>query len=564
MPKKIFGKIGHGSIGGKALGLTKIQKSLDSEFDHESFPEIHVLIPKMNVVATDVFDSFMERNKLHDIARSNLPDDRIALAFQQAELPFEVLGELRYLVAEIQTPLAIRSSSLLEDSTGQPFAGVYRTKMIPNNQDQTNARFRKLEEAIKFVWASTYFRSAREYIKVTDHHYTDEKMAVLIQEEFGKKHRLRFYPELSGVARSINYYPFGKASQEDGVVHLALGLGKTIVDGGISWIYSPKYPEVSPPYGSVEDLLKRTQTKFWVVNMGEPPRYDPINETEYLLHKNITAAEIDSTLSYLVSTYDAYSRRLSIGTGYKGARVLNFAPLLKTEQFRFNQLINTIMSFCEDVMQGPVEIEFAMSFDPHRFALLQVRRMIGYDEKIDVAEADFVENNVLLSSDSVMGNGKLNYITDIVFVRPEKFETRYTKNAGEQIAAKNAKLVDQGKQYILIVFGRLGTADPWLGIPLKWEQISGAKVVVETTKDEFNVVMSQGSHYFHNLNSMRVSYFSVPNSKKNTIDWDWLYQQEVVEEDEYICHIRMSAPVLVKVDGRNGRGVILKSRGQNE
>jgi hypothetical protein len=215
-------------------------------------------------------------------------------------------------------------------------------------------------------------------------------------------------------------------------------------------------------------------------------------------------------------------------------------------------------------MQGPGEIEFAMSFDPHRFALLQVRRMIGYDEKIDVAEADFVENNVLLSSDSVMGNGKLNYITDIVFVRPEKFETRYTKNAGEQIAAKNAKLVDQGKQYILIVFGRLGTADPWLGIPLKWEQISGAKVVVETTKDEFNVVMSQGSHYFHNLNSMRVSYFSVPNSKKNTIDWDWLYQQEVVEEDEYICHIRMSAPVLVKVDGRNGRGVILKSRGQNE
>ncbi len=559
MADKSIGKIGEGSIGGKALGLSIIQKIIDSKFDHQAFADIQVFIPKMTVVATDVFDHFIEQNELYEIAHSNLPDDRIALAFQEAELPFEVLGDLRNIVSGIQTPLAIRSSSLLEDSTGQPFAGVYRTKMIPNNQQQTNTRFRKLEEAIKFVWASTYYRSAKDYIKVTDYKFEDEKMAVVIQEEFGKKHGYRFYPELSGVARSINYYPVGKASHEDGVVHLALGLGKTIVDGGVSWIYSPKYPGVSPPFGSTEDLLKRTQTKFWVLNLGEPLQYDPINETEFLLHKNITAAEIDSTLKYLASTYDAYSRRLSIGTGHKGARVLNFAPLLIIEQVQFNKLISAIMSLCEDAMEGPVEIEFAMSFDPHRFALLQVRRMRGFDEEINISEEDLVVNNVFLSSDSVMGNGIINYITDIVYVRPEEFGTRHTKIIGERIAHLNSKLVDQGRQYILIVFGRLGTADPWLGIPVKWEQISGAKVVAETTKDEFNIVMSQGSHYFHNLTSMRVCYFSVPNSGQNVIDWNWLNQQRVIEEDEYIRHVRLPTPVKVKVDGRHGRGVILKS-----
>jgi hypothetical protein len=555
-----FLKIGDGSVGGKAQGLIKIQEALDSQFNHHEFPDIQVCIPELSVVATDMFDHFLERNGLFETAYSSMPDDRIALAFQEAELPMEILGEIRKIVEKMQTPLAIRSSSLLEDSTGQPFAGVYRTKMIPNNQQQTNARFRKLEEAIKLIWSSTFFRSAKDYYKVTDHNFKDEKMAVIIQEEFGKKHAYRFYPEVSGVARSINYYPIGKAVHEDGVVNLALGLGKTIVEGEKCWVYSPKYPNVSPPYGSVEELMRQTQTKFWAINMGEPLVFDPTSETEYLLHKDITAAELDSSLRYLASTYDSYSRRLSIGVGNKGARVLNFAPLLAVDQIPFNKLIQSIISFCEEVMAGPVEIEFGMTFDPHRFAILQVRRMIGLDEEIEIRKCDLENNkNVLLCSESVMGNGVVDYLTDIVYIQPEKFEARHSKKIGEKIAKYNAKLVDQGRKYVLIVFGRLGSADPWLGIPIKWEQISGAKVVVETTKEEFQVVMSQGSHFFHNLTSMRVSYFSTNHSDETSIDWEWLSQQEAVEEDEFIRHVRLSAPLMVKVDGRRGSGVILKS-----
>jgi hypothetical protein len=556
--KKRLSCIGLGEYGGKAHGLAFIHNVLVSEIEAEEFPQIEVDFPSLTVVCTDVFETYMRRNYLHEIAFSDLPDDRIALAFQRAELPFEILGDLRALVEEVHTPLAVRSSSLLEDSTYEPFAGVYATKMIPNNQFDPDVRFQKLVEAIKFVYASTYFKSAKDYMTATNHSIKDEKMAVIIQEVVGKQHRERFYPELSGVARSYNYYPMGRAKYEDGVVNLALGLGKTIVDGGVSWTYSPSYPKVDPPYRSVEEMLKYSQSDYWAINMGEPDEYDPIKETEYLLLENIITAESDQTLRYLSSTYNSQSGRLSIGISAKGPRVITFAPLLVWEELPLNQLIQKILSICESTFNAPVEIEFAMTFNPHRFGFLQVRQMVVASDLVEIDEDELSKKNVLAASTNVVGNGVINSIQDVVYVKPGSFESKHTRQIAADLARINSNLVANGRPYMLIAIGRLGTTDPWLGIPIVWGQISGAKTIVEATQHNFKVELSQGSHYFHNLTSMGVSYFSVPHAGAYQIDWEWLDHQEIVDETQFTRHVKLCAPLLIKVDGRSGRGVIYK------
>lgn len=551
--------IGTGSLGGKAQGLVNINDVLESEFPFEEFPNIQVNIPSFTVLKTGIFDAFMAQNDLYEIAYSDASDDQIALAFQQADFPFEALGELRALINSQRMPMAIRSSSLLEDTIYEPFAGVYETKMIPNNQFDPNARFRKLVEAIKFVYASTFFEAAKSYIKATHHDIREEKMAVIIQEEVGKKHGNRFYPELSGVARSYNFYPIGRAKNEDGIVNLALGLGKTIVDGGISWRYSPAYPKVSPPNRSVEELMKFSQNKFWAINMGEPLEYNPIAETEYMVQKNITAAEIDGTLSNLVSTYDAYSQRLTMGMGNPGPRVLTFAPLLVLGKIPLNNLVKHLLSVCENALGGPVEIEFAMSFDPNYFGFLQVRRMVVFDDDVDLEAEELKGKNVLVSSEDVLGNGLNKEIVDVIFIKPDRFETKHTRAMSLELEKLNRKMVEKSSPYLLVVFGRLGTTDPWLGIPINFGDISGAKVVIEATREDFKVELSQGSHYFHNLTSLGIGYFTVSHSNDSLIDWDWLEGQEVVEETEFFRHVRLHLPLTVVIDGRKGKGVIYKS-----
>jgi hypothetical protein len=307
-----FTVIGAGSFGGKARGLAFIKETLASGFPASTFPEITVSIPRLTVISTDLFDAFMTENDLYDIAYSDASDLRIAHAFQKADLPVRIVGDLTALISSVHLPLAIRSSSLLEDAMFRPFAGVYATKMIPNNQLDSETRFRKLIEAIKFVYASTFFKDAKSYIRSTRKTTPDEKMAVIIQEVVGRRHGDRF-TDVSGVARSYNFYPAGHAAPRDGVVSLALGLGKTIVDGGTSWSYSPAFPRSNPPYGTVRDLLKQTQSSFWAVNMGKPPAYDPINEGEYLLKADLDAAEADGTLLHIASTYDSESDRLVMG-----------------------------------------------------------------------------------------------------------------------------------------------------------------------------------------------------------------------------------------------------------
>jgi len=550
--------IGTGEYGGKASGLIFANDIINSKFNADEFSDFTVNIPAMTVIPTDVFDTFMQRNNLYEIANSDESDDNKALAFQKADLPFEILGDLRRLISNVKSPLAIRSSSMLEDAIHEPFAGIYSTKMTPNNQPEIDTRFQKLVEGIKLVYASVYFKSARDYMAATNHKIGEEKMAVIIQEVVGSQHDDRYYPEVSGVARSYNFYPFGNSKPEQGVVNLAFGLGKTIVDGGISWAYSPTMPKESPPYGSVGELMKQTQTKFWMVNMGRPPDYDPINETEFMIYEDITATEPDDTLSYVASTYIAGSDRISIGVGSPGPRIINFARILVLNDVPLNNLIKSLLSICEKALKTPVEIEFAVTLNPHRFGFLQVRPMVVSTDEIEVAEEELLGENILVASKNVLGNGINDTISDIVYVVPEKFEKKYTPQIANELEAINKNLVKEGKPYLLIGFGRWGSSDPWLGIPVNWGQVSGAKAVVEAAQENMNVEFSQGSHFFHNLTSFKVSYFSVKQADSKNINWDWLSNQKIEQETEFVRHVSLSSPLIIKVDGRRGRGLISK------
>ena len=558
-----FTQIGNGELGGKAIGLL-IAKNLLAEFNSEQFSAFDIGIPTLTVLTTDAFDRFIELNNLDRVISHGKSDGEIARAFQNGQLPPEILGDLRALTQQVKTPLAIRSSSLMEDALHQPFAGVYGTKMIPNNQPGADIRFQKLTEAIKFVYASTFFERAQHYRKALDKNSASEKMAVIIQEIVGSRFNDRFYPVISGVARSYNFYRSGKAKPEDGVVSLALGLGKTIVDGGMVWTYSPVYPSAVPPF-AVQDLLKQTQTKFWAVNMGKPAEYDPTAETEYLIHASLSDADYDNTLRYIASTYDSTSDRIVAGVGRNGPRVINFAPILVENDLPLNERICSLLKACESMVNVPVEIEFAVQLHaPHidkrpSFGFLQVRPMVVSRQSIQIAPSELIGSNVLLVSEIAMGNGARNDIADIVYVRPDQFDIMKTKVIAEQLAGINQDLLSDKRPYLLIGFGRWGSSEPTLGIPVDWSAISGAKVIVESTLSSFMVEASQGSHFFHNISSFEVYYFSVLRSEQNNLDWSWLNGQSAKTETEFVRHVELKSPLRIKVDGRTGKGVILKS-----
>jgi hypothetical protein len=557
-----FTCIGTGEFGGKAHTLLGVKDLLPDAVSGRLRRHFDVSVPTLTVVATDLFETFMDANRLWPLVRSGASDHRVALAFQEADLPVELLGDLYALVRQVHTPLAVRSSSLLEDALNQPFAGVYATKMIPNNQHDAEARFHKLVQAIKFVYASTFFENARNYRRLTGH-AVDDRMAVILQAIVGRRHRDRFYPELSGVARSYSFYRTGHARPEDGVVNLAFGLGKTIVDGGITWSYSPRYPQATPPYGSVRDLLRQTQLEFWSVNMGGAPAYDPTTEAEYLVKSALDDAEDDETLRLVASTYDARSDRLSMGVGIRGPRALTFAPLLVLEEFALNDLLKSLLTACQASLGAPVEIEFAVTFPPEgedapaSFGFLQVRPMSVSDEVVEVDLDAIPRERLLLASEHVMGNGEVLGVRDVVYVKPDVFEARHTPAVAAEIARLNLDLVDRQVPYLLIGFGRWGSSDPWLGIPVSWSQIGGAKAIVEATLPAMNVDLSQGSHFFHNISSFNVSYFSVPFHGPFPIDWEGLARLPAVNDTGFVRHVRLGQPLRVLVDGRKGQGAVL-------
>jgi hypothetical protein len=557
-----FTWIGEGSLGGKASGLAYADKVIKEKIDAKEFPDVILNIPRLVVLRTDLFDAFLKRNNLFEIAYSDERDEDIILAFLHADMPSEILGDLRGMIENVKTPLAIRSSSMLEDTKNEPFAGIYATKMIPNNQPSTDERFKKLVEAIKFVYASTFLKVSKDYFKISSHSVKEEKMAVIIQEIVGQKFDDRFYPNFSGVTRSFNFFPYGIAKPEQGAVALALGLGKTIVDGGLVWNYSPAFPKSVPPFDDTNALLNNTQTNFWAVNMCRSIKYDATKEEEYMAQYNLSDADYDDTLKYIASTYDASSDRVFMGVAESGPRILNFCQLLTMNEFHFNDLIKKLLEVFEHELKGPVEIEFAVTIprgcQKLHFGFLQVRPAAAFNEKVELDEKELYGENVLAASKKVMGNGVIENIYDIVFVKPGTFDKKYTQKIAQEIDSINKCLVKEKLPYLLIGFGRWGSSDPWLGIPVEWGQIGGASVIIESTLFDINVELSQGSHFFHNLTSFNVSYFSITFDGEFEIDWNWMNLQDVVIEMNFVKHIKLKQPLKIKVDGRKSLGVIKK------
>ena len=560
-----FTRIGDGAIGGKAQGLALIRERILSGLAPQPVDGVEVVVPTLAVIATDRFDAFLDRNELHGLALSDEPDDRKAHAFQRAELPAELVGDLRALALQLRTPLAVRSSSLLEDALDHPFAGVYATKMIPNNQPDADTRFRRLCEAVKFVWASTFFREALAYSRSVNVDPGREKMAVILQEIVGRRRGERFHPDVSGVARSYNYYPTGHARPEHGVVNLAYGLGKTIVDGGTAWTYSPAFPKAPPPFNSIRALLRQTQTEFWTVHMGRPPAWDPTRETEYMRQLSVTAAEDDDALRFLVSTYDAGADRLVPGMGVDGPRLLDFARILKFDEVPLNALLRRLLQLAEQAEGAAVELEFALTLDPGdalpaRLGLLQVRPMAVSDETVEVTEADLERPEVVVAASFVLGNGARDDIADVVYLKPARFSADATPAIAAELEPLNRALLEAGRPYLLLGFGRWGSSEPWLGVPVNWSQISGARAIVEATLPQMNPDLSQGSHFFHNLLGSRVLYLCVPHegSARGRIDWDWLDGLPAVAETDHVRHVRTPVPLRLRVDGRGGRGMVLR------
>ncbi len=560
----LFSRIGGGSIGGKARGLAFIDRVLHERLDPADFPGVVVAIPKTVVLGTDVFDAFIRDNRLLEFALSEQSDVRLVNRFIHSDLSARVVGDLRDFIAEARTPLAIRSSSLLEDALYQPFAGIYATKMIPNNQADTDSRFLSLVNAVKFVFASAFFQRAKAYIEATGHRPQEEKMAVIIQEVVGRKHGPRFYPDFSGVGRSYNYYPVGHAQPSDGVVNLALGLGKTIVDGGVSLRFTPAYPQVLPQFGTTRDMMDNAQRLFYAIDLSQSASTAFADEDQYLSQHDLAVAEGDGALDFLASTYDRESDCLRDGLTSPGPRILSFAHILKNEMMPLARLSDFLLKTAESAMACPVEIEFACVLDPKQalpaeFGFLQVRPLVTPDEQVQVDLDGVGRDRLLLYSHQSLGNGTIRGLGDIVFVRPERFDPARTPDIAREVSALNARLRAEGRHYLLIGPGRWGSSDPWLGIPVDWSQITNVRAIVEVSLPNMNVDPSQGSHFFQNMTSLRIGYFTVPlDPAQGAVDWAWLGSLPAVEETEHLRLVRPEGEFEVRIDGRTGRGLVLK------
>jgi len=559
-----FSVIGGGSIGGKARGLAFMDRMLARYLDPRRFPGVSIAIPRSLVLGTDVFDEFMRENDLLPAAVADHSDSHVANLFIKASLPGKIVGDLRDFIGNVKVPLAVRSSSLLEDSLYQPFAGIYATKMLPNDQISDDIRFLNLVNAIKFVFASTFFRQAKSYLKGTPHHVEDEKMAVLIQPVVGTLHRDSFYPDFSGVARSYNYYPVGQAKPEDGVVNVALGLGKTVVDGGVSLRFTPAFAGVLPQFGSIKETFQYSQREFYAIAMHHVDSIAFLEEEQYLVRLGLDRAEADGALQFLASSYSREDDAVYDGISRPGPRIITFAHILKNDVLPLAGIVMDLLKLSSAAMDCAVEMEFAAILDaqhalPAQFSILQVRPLVVQDELVKVELDDRQMEGALCVSDRVLGNGVSQTIRDIVFVKPAVFEAARSPQVAAEVDQLNARLREAGAPYLLIGPGRWGSSDPWLGIPVKWGQISGVKVVVEASLSNMNVDPSQGSHFFQNMTSLRVGYFTVPMDRAHGfIDWPWLEGQVAADETVFLKHLRLPQPITVMIDGRKSQGVILK------
>jgi len=560
-----FLRISPGSLGGKARGLAFANAMLEQSVLKEKFPEITIRIPRVMVIGTDEFDHFMEVNQLWDPMVSLIDSEEITKLFLRGDLSDPLIDKLKFILSKMKGPLAVRSSSLLEDAQYNPLAGAYSTYMLQNAAEDDDLRLSQLCEAVKRVFASMFYHSSKSVIIASHHRFESEKMAVIIQEMVGQRFEDRFYPLMSGVAQSYNYYPVSYMQRDEGVAYLALGFGKTIVDGEKSLRISPKYPAILPQYYSIKSTIQNSQNNFYALNLGSEPTTlsdkDPDNLTKYPLE----AAEKDGILKYAASVISAQDNVLRDSLSYEGVRVITFAPFLKYNLFPLADILNEILDLGAASLGCPVEIEFAVNIFKERkrlpeFCLLQIKPLpVSSIEQSE--ELDGIDEEAIFCRTSVcLGNGKIEGLRHILYVKPEVFDASKTTEMARELEKFNEKLGPE-HPYILIGPGRWGSADPWLGIPVVWNQISNVKVMIEMGLAEFEVDPSFGSHFFQNVTSMRIGYFTVSHKGRlDKLDREWLCRQPKAEETEYLAWIKLRKPLVVQMDGLSGKGIIYQPR----
>jgi CheY-like chemotaxis protein len=560
-----FLRIGSGSLGGKARGLAFVRHLLRTRRIARRFPGVRISVPPAVVIATDLFDQFLAENNLGDFALHCDDDAEIQQRFLKAALPVPLQENLKAFLAEVDYPLAVRSSSLLEDSQYQPFTGVYETFMLGNRQARLPARLDELSEAIKRVYASTFSQHAKAYVRATPYRLEEEKMAVILQQVVGTTHGTRFYPDFSGVVRSHNFYPVSPMTFADGIAAVALGLGRTVVDGGKCLSFCPRYPRNLLQFSSVEDILANTQTEFCALELdgvshGAGPGH--LREARF----GLDIAEADGTLHAVASTYSADNHAVYDGLSRPGARVVTFAPMLKHGIFPLATILELLVKAGEDALGNPVEIEFAVRLpraeEPAEFGFLQIRPLTLARDHQDLAIGEVDSCQLICQSTKVLGNGRIENLYDIVVVDSHRFERSRSQEVARAVAHFNATLSAENRPYLLIGVGRWGSNDPWLGIPVEWDEISGARAIVEAGFHDFRVTPSQGSHFFQNLTAFQVGYFTVnPDAGEGSVDWQWLAEQAGVEEQGCVRHLRFTAPLRIVMNSRTSQGVIFKPEG---
>jgi CheY-like chemotaxis protein len=552
-----FARIGGGSLGGKARGLAFVRYLLGRHEAARRFPDVHVSVPPSIVLATDCFDRFLADNGLLDFALSSDDDAEITRRFLASPLPRDVADDLELFLAAARWPLAVRSSSLLEDSQYLPFTGVYETFMLANDQPDPRTRRAQVESAIKRVYASTFGARAKTYLRSTPYRLEEEKMAVLLQRVVGERHGTRYYPDFSGVARSHNFYPSPPLKAEDGVAAVALGMGRAVVQGEKCLLFCPRHPQHLVHLSSVDEMLTHSQRDFWALELDHGAA-EAMHETQY----GLEVAESDGTLYAVGSTYSPESHAIHDGLARSGVRLVTFAPVLKHRVFPLAEILSLLLEIGRGGMSRAAEIEFAVRLargsEPHDFGFLQLRPLAittGFEEQhLDQIDAE----RLLCQSPLVLGNGTVE-LAEAVVVDFDRYERSASLAVARDIARYNAELTARDRPYLLIGVGRWGSADPWLGIPVAWEQIAGARVIVEAGFRDFRVTPSQGSHFFQNLTSFQVGYFTVnADVGEGFVRWDWLAAQPAVSERGCVRHLHFDPPLVVQMEGRRNQGVIFK------
>ena len=557
-----FARIGDGSLGGKGRGLAFIGAMVKRypDLEHEHFA---VTIPKTVVICTDIFDEFMDTNELYPVALSDADDETILKYFLRASLPARLIEDLMAFFDVVKSPIAVRSSSLLEDSHYQPFAGIYSTYMIPKLEDKYDM-LRTLSDAIKAVYASVFYRDSKAYMTATSNLIDQEKMAIVLQEVVGNRYNDRFYPTISGVARSLNFYPIGNEKAEDGIANIALGLGKYIVDGGQTLRFSPRHPHNILQMSTMDFALRETQTRYYALDLKNLTEQFSVDDSFNLLRLNLKDADADGSLKFIVSTYDPYDQIIRDGYYPGGRKILSFVNILQHDVFPLAETLDQILHVGQDEMGRPIEIEFAVNIDPENperatFYLLQVRPIVDNKEVMEEDLTQVEQADTILSSTSVLGHGIVTDVQDIIYVKTGAFSSSNNQLIASEIEKMNRQFTEGEKNYVLVGPGRWGSSDSWLGIPVKWPHISNARVIVECGLENYRVDPSQGTHFFQNLTSFGVGYFTInPFKGDGWFDEEYLNSLPAVEETEYLRHVHLDAPIVIKMDGKKSLGVVLK------